>query len=101
MADEKQQQNINVELTEDVANGKYCNLAIVNHSPTEFVLDFINLMPGAPKAKVQSRIIMSPSHAKRLYAALADNLHKFENANGDINEQKVAMPFNMGPTGEA
>lgn len=101
MADEKQQQNINVELTEDVANGKYCNLAIVNHSPTEFVLDFINLMPGAPKAKVQSRIIMSPSHAKRLYAALADNLHKFESANGDINEQKVAMPFNMGPKGEA
>lgn len=101
MADDKQQQNINVELTEDVANGKYCNLAIVNHSPTEFVLDFINLMPGAPKAKVQSRIIMSPSHAKRLYAALADNLHKFENANGDIREQKVAMPFNMGPKGEA
>jgi len=99
--DKKQQQNINVELTEEMANGKYCNLAIVNHSPTEFVLDFINLMPGAPKAKVQSRVIMAPSHAKRLYAALAENLHKFEQANGDIHEQKVAMPFNMTSKGEA
>ncbi|MGB0427487.1 MAG: DUF3467 domain-containing protein, partial [Flavobacteriales bacterium] len=98
---EEKKQNINIEVKEDVANGKYCNLAIVNHSASEFVLDFINLMPGAPKAQVQSRIIMTPGHIKRLHAALAENIRKYEENVQRIEEQKQSIPFTMGFKGEA
>ena len=71
---EEKKQGLNIELTEEVAEGTYSNLAIINHSPSEFVVDFIQVMPGVPKAKVKSRIVLTPQHAKRLMKALADNV---------------------------
>ena len=101
--DEKQKNQINIELTDEIAGGIYSNLAIITHSPTEFVLDFVSLMPGAPKAKVKSRIVMTPQHAKRLYKALADNLSKYESQFGTIKEVSGEMipPFTMGPKAQA
>lgn len=93
---------INIELEEAIAEGIYSNLAIINHSNTEFVVDFINIMPGVPKAKVKSRIILTPQHAKRLLKAMADNIHRFESLNGEIKEvEQPAIPLNFGPTGQA
>ena len=74
MENNNQEGQINIELDEKVAEGTYSNLAIINHSNTEFVLDFISLMPGVPKAKVKSRIILTPQHAKRLLKALNENI---------------------------
>lgn len=71
------EQQINVEISEEMAEGVYANLAMIAHSNSEFILDFIRLMPGVPKAKVKSRIILTPEHAKRLLAALKDNIRKF------------------------
>ena len=105
MADEKKkpkQGQINIELDESVAEGTYSNLAIINHSVSEFVVDFINIMPGTPKSKVKSRIILTPQHAKRLSKALADNVKRFENAHGEIKDyEQPPIPLNFGPTGEA
>jgi hypothetical protein len=96
------QGQINIELDEQTADGIYSNLAIINHSNTEFVLDFVNIMPGVPKAKVKSRIILTPQHAKRLVRALTDNIHRFESANGEIKEtEQPAIPLNFGPAGQA
>ena len=93
---------INIELDETVAEGTYSNLAIINHSMSEFIVDFINVMPGIPKAKVKSRIILTPQHAKRLTKALLDNVTKFEQANGEIKDyDQPPIPMNFGPTGEA
>ena len=75
---------INIELTDEIAEGIYSNLAIIAHSPTEFVVDFIKLMPASPKAKVKSRIILTPQNAKRLYKALAENISKYEATHGHI-----------------
>ena len=95
-------QKINIELDEKTAEGTYSNLALINHSVSEFIVDFIALMPGAPKAKVKSRIILTPEHAKRLHKALGDNIQRFEQANGKINVQEQSqIPLNFGPTGEA
>ncbi len=69
---------IQVELSEEIAQGTYANLAVISHSSSEFILDFIRIVPGAPKAKVKSRIILTPDNAKRLLLALQDNLKKFE-----------------------
>ena len=77
---------LNIELPEEVSEGIYSNLAIISHSHSEFVLDFIRLMPNVPKAKVKSRIILTPQHAKRLMKALADNVNKFEALHGKIDE---------------
>ena len=74
---EKNKEGLNIELTEETAEGTYSNLAIINHSPSEFVVDFIQMMPGITKAKVKSRVILTPQHAKRLMKALADNISKF------------------------
>ena len=95
--------NINIELDENTAQGSYSNLVIVNHSPTEFVLDFINVMPGSPKAKVRSRIILTPQHAKRFLSALEENLSKYESSFGEIKSlQRDILPLNFGvPKGEA
>lgn len=106
MADDKKQnlnqKKINIELTEDMAQGTYSNLAIINHSVSEFVVDFVNIMPGTPKSKVKSRIILTPQHAKRLAKALADNVKRFENAHGVIKDyEKQPVPLNFGPTGQA
>jgi hypothetical protein len=104
MADENQQQDkLNIELTEEIAEGIYSNLAIISHSNSEFVLDFIKVMPGLPKAKVKSRIMMTPQHAKRLMRALQDNINKFESQFGQVKEMEgPSFPMNFGgPTAEA
>lgn len=96
---------INIELKEDIAQGVYSNLAIITHSTSEFVLDFIRIMPGIPKAQVKSRIILTPEHAKRLMKALEENVSKFEAQHGPIKMSGAPhvppMPMNFGPTGEA
>ena len=100
--DKNEKNNINIELDESIAQGLYSNLVIVNHSPTEFVLDFINVMPGAPKAKVRSRIILTPEHTKKFINALGENLNKYEKSFGKIkNFQKEVIPISFGPKGEA
>jgi hypothetical protein len=105
MDDKKKQNQINVELSEDVAQGIYSNLAIITHSSAEFVLDFVRVMPGVPKAKVQSRIILTPEHAKRLLLALQDNIAKYETVHGKIKDVQgggPVMPMNFGgPTAQA
>ena len=94
-----QDQQLNIELTEDVADGSYANLAIITHSFAEFVIDFVNVMPNVPKAKVKSRIVMTPQHAKRLMRALVENVKRFEAQHGNIKDQEAgAMPFNFGGT---
>ena len=80
---------LNIELNEEVAEGIYSNLAIITHSHSEFVVDFIRVMPNVPKAKVQSRIIMTPQHAKRLMNALRENISKFEQAFGTIKDLEM------------
>jgi hypothetical protein len=93
---------INIELDQDIAEGIYSNLAIINHSVSEFIVDFVKIMPGVPKAKVKSRIILTPQHAKRLTKALADNVKKFEDIHGEIKDyEQPPMPMNFGPTGKA
>ncbi len=98
----KEEGKINIEMDDKTAEGIYSNLAIINHSVSEFVVDFISVMPGQPKAKVKSRIILTPQHAKRLVKALADNVHRFEKSHGEIKDyEQPAIPLNFGPTGEA
>ena len=103
MSDSKQQQQINIELTEEVADGIYANLAVINHSASEFIVDFINIMPGVPKAKVKSRIILTPQHAKRLVRALNENVKRFESVHGVIKDYEKAgtPPINFGRGSEA
>jgi len=96
---------LNIELSEEVAEGIYSNLAIITHSHSEFALDFIKVMPGMPKAKVKARIILTPQHAKRLMKALKDNIGKFEDVHGNIKDTEVppgALPLSFGgPTAQA
>jgi len=95
---------LNIELSEEIAEGIYSNLAVITHSNAEFVIDFIRAMPGVPKAKVKSRILLTPQHAKRLLKALADNVNKFESQHGPIKEQDpvAGLPMNFGgPTAQA
>ena len=105
MADDNKkpkQGQINIELDEKVAEGIYSNLAIINHSVSEFVIDFVTIMPGTPKSKVKSRIILTPQHAKRLLKALGENISRFENSHGEIKEhEQPPIPLNFGPTGQA
>jgi hypothetical protein len=107
MEDEKKQRKgqINIDLKEDVAQGVYSNLAVITHSSAEFVLDFVRVMPGVPKAEVKSRIILTPEHAKRFFNALKDNLEKFEKMHGPIKNSDgggPSMPMNFGgPTAQA
>ena len=97
------QNQLNIELSDEVAEGIYTNLAIIAHSQSEFVVDFIKMLPNVPKAKVKSRIILTPSHAKRLLAALADNVRKYEAQYGPIDEQKTQAypPINFNPSTQA
>ncbi|RZK55437.1 MAG: DUF3467 domain-containing protein, partial [Pedobacter sp.] len=76
MEEQQNENQLNIELSEEIAEGIFSNLAIITHSNTEFVLDFIRVMPGVPKAKVKSRIILTPEHAKRLLHAMQDNIEK-------------------------
>ena len=107
MADENEQKQgqINIELSEEVAQGEYSNLAVITHSSAEFIVDFVSMMPGTPKARVKSRIILTPQHAKRLLKALNDNVRKFESQHGEIADIEqggaAPVPMNFGPTGEA
>src|SRR6476469_2898416 len=88
---------LNIEISEEVAEGTYANLAIITHSHAEFVLDFVNVMPGTPKSKVKARIILTPQHAKRLMKALTENIGRYETANGQIKDiEEVQIPFNFG-----
>ncbi|MDA3891535.1 MAG: DUF3467 domain-containing protein [Salinivirgaceae bacterium] len=102
----KKSNQLNIELSEDVAQGVYSNLAVITHSSAEFVLDFVRIMPGVPKAKVKSRIILTPEHAKRLLGALQDNISKYEALHGKIKNIEGGggsnMPMNFGgPTAQA
>ncbi len=97
---------INIELKEDIAQGIYSNLAVITHSSSEFVIDFIRVMPGIPKAEVKSRIILTPEHVKRLYLALKDNIAKYEAVHGEIKKVEgsgtTLIPMNFGgPTAQA
>ena len=93
---------INIELDASIADGIYSNLAIINHSVSEFVVDFVKIMPGIPKNKVKSRIILTPQHAKRFSKALIDNVKRFEQAHGEIKDyDHPPIPLNFGPTGQA
>jgi hypothetical protein len=100
MADQKDQprgNQLNIEISEEVADGIYSNLAIITHSNSEFVVDFVRVMPGVPKAKVRSRILLTPQHAKRLMRALADNIGKFEQVHGPIRDTDMPeIPMNFG-----
>jgi len=88
---------LNIEISEEVAEGEYANLAIITHSHAEFVIDFANVMPGTPKSKVKSRIIFTPQHAKRFMKALTENIERFETANGKIQDlEDVQIPMNFG-----
>jgi len=103
MSDQNQNQGqINIELDEKTAEGIYSNLAIINHSASEFVLDYVCIMPGTPKAKVKSRIILTPQHAKRLLKAMGENIHRYELAHGEIKDtEQPPIPLNFGPAGQA
>lgn len=102
--EKKNENQLNIELTDEIATGVYSNLAIITHSTSEFVCDFIQLMPGIPKGKVRSRIILTPQNAKRLLNALQENVQKYEQNFGPIGEDHSPStpPFNFGtPTTQA
>lgn len=94
---------MNIEISEEIAEGTYANLAIITHSHAEFVIDFVNVMPGTPKSKVKSRIILTPQHAKRLMKAMVDNVQKYEAQNGSIKDlEEIPLPMSFGgPTAQA
>ena len=97
--EEPNKKGITIELKEQVAEGTYSNLAIITHSSSEFILDFVRIMPGVPKANVQSRIILTPEHAKRLLHALQDNISKYEASHGTIKTEEGPagyFPMNFG-----
>lgn len=103
MENQNQPNQLNIEISEEVAEGSYANLAIITHSHAEFVIDFVNVMPGTPKSKVKSRIIFTPQHAKRFMNALTENIQRFEAANGKIQDlEEIQLPMNFGgPTAQA
>jgi hypothetical protein len=108
MEEKKQkQQQLNIELSEEIAQGVYSNLAVITHSSSEFVVDFVRVMPGIPKANVKSRIILTPEHAKRLLYALEDNIKKYEAVYGPIKNTVPGAGHGMppmafgGPTAQA
>ena len=94
---------IQIELSEEMAQGTYANLAIISHSSSEFILDFIRVVPGTPKAKVKSRIILTPDHAKRLLFALKENIDKFEKMYGmvSIDNENIGFLPPIGGVGQA
>ena len=103
MENKENQNSLNIELNEETAQGVYSNLAVISHSGSEFIVDFVRMMPGIPKAPVKSIIIMTPDNAKRLLKALGDNIRKYEQTFGQINENKgPQIPMNFGgPTAKA
>jgi hypothetical protein len=103
---ERNQQGIDVELDQEIAMGHYSNMAIISHSSSEFIIDFVSVLPGLPKPKVCSRVILTPEHAKRLLLSLQENITRYESAMGRINlpsppmkdddPSQVTMGFSMG-----
>ncbi len=102
MENTDEKRGINIDLPADVAEGIYSNLAMITHSPSEFIVDFIRMMPALQKAKVKSRIILTPQHAKRLLSALAENIERYEAIHGRIKDDEAStIPYNMSPLAEA
>lgn len=102
----EEKQQLDIELNHEVAQGTYANLAIISHSTSEFIVDFVRIMPGVPKAEVKSRIILTPEHAKRLMLALQDNIRKYEQNNGTIRMPEgtpsgAMFPIDIEPKGQA
>ena len=101
---EKNKQGLQLELPQEVAQGEYANFAIITHSSSDFIVDFARVLPGVPKAQVKSRVILAPEHAKRLLAALQENIMRYEKAYGTIKipnqEPRTIAPFDL-PKGEA
>ncbi|MBN2765027.1 MAG: DUF3467 domain-containing protein [Paludibacteraceae bacterium] len=95
---DQQDNQLNIQLSEEIAEGTYSNLAIISHSTSEFVVDFIRIMPGTPKANVKSRVILTPEHAKRLLFALQENITKYEAQHGKIKipDNPFTPPVPMG-----
>ena len=95
MEEQNNNGQLQIELKEEVAQGTYANLAIITHSSSEFILDFVRVIPGVPKAGVQSRIIVAPEHAKRLLRALEDNIAKYERVFGSIriSDESLISPL--------
>ncbi|HJU46211.1 MAG TPA: DUF3467 domain-containing protein [Chitinophagaceae bacterium] len=103
MSEQQIPNQINIELSEEMAEGIYANLAVITHSNAEFVVDFISIMPGTLKSKVKSRIILTPQNAKRIMKIMVENISRFEAINGpiqDIDEAQVPMNFG-GPAAQA
>lgn len=99
MSEQNQNQSnqLNIEISEEVSEGQYANLAIITHSHAEFVMDFVNVMPGTPKSKVKSRLIMTPQHAKRFMKALIENVGRYEDGHGVIKDlEAVEIPMTFG-----
>ena len=99
--EQKNEQKIDIAVSDAVAEGTYSNLAIISHSFSEFILDFVNILPGMTKGNVKSRIILTPFHAKRLLMALQENINAFESFNGTIpddpgNQGSILPPLNFG-----
>ena len=104
--DEQKQTQLEIDLSHEVAQGTYANLTIIAHSTSEFIIDFIRLMPGVTKPEGKSRIILTPENAKRLMLALQDNIWKYEQDNGTIrlaseNQQPTGFPIDLEPKGQA
>jgi len=100
----EEEKKIDIALSDEIAEGIYSNLAIITHSHSEFIVDFVSLMPGVPKGNVKSRIILTPQHAKRLLMALDDNIKRFESMHGTIPDfdPTRGIPINIGKSkGEA
>jgi len=96
----QQQQQINIELPEEIAEGEYANFVVITHSHAEFIMDFTRVLPGSPKAKVQSRIIMAPQNAKAFLKALENNVQRYEQQHGEIRipgENDPGAPFGFNP----
>lgn len=100
---EQQPHQINIEISEEMAEGTYANFFFITHSNSEFVFDFVNVMPATPKSKVKARLIIAPQHAKRLMRILTENIAKYESVNGTIKDlEEIQLPLNFGvPTAQA
>ena len=98
---QQEEEKLDLELDSSTAQGTYANLCIVNHSTSEFVIDFISFMPGVPKAKVSSRIILPPENAKRLLSSLSENIKNFEEEAAEMTNEDEDMTMNFGPLGRA
>ena len=100
MNDNKQQGQLQIELPQEIAQGEYANFAIITHSSSDFIIDFARVLPGVPKAQVKSRVILAPEHAKRLLAALQENIQRYEHEFGTIKipnqGQRTIAPFPVG-----